>query len=124
MIGLFKNPEYEKLNIFCNQEVKESIEKLYTSVFPIPFVKLIEDNINIYTLKDGETLKIAGKEITFFDTYPTGSQLYGFETVLSNGKRLVFLGDETCNPVLYDRIKDADYVIHDKVADVLPKIFN
>ena len=39
--------------------------------------------------------------------------LYGFETTLNNGKKLVFLGDETCNPDLYDRIKHSDYLMHE-----------
>lgn len=39
--------------------------------------------------------------------------MYGFETSLNNGKKLIFLGDETCNPILYDRLKEADYVMHE-----------
>lgn len=41
------------------------------------------------------------------------NKLYGFETILDNDKKLVFLGDETCNPLLYDRIKNSDYVVHE-----------
>lgn len=41
------------------------------------------------------------------------NKLYGFETILDNNKKLVFLGDETCNPLLYDRIKNSDYVMHE-----------
>lgn len=32
---------------------------------------------------------------------------------MDNNKKLVFLGDETCNPLLYDRIKNSDYVMHE-----------
>lgn len=32
---------------------------------------------------------------------------------LNNGKKLIFLGDKTCNPILYDRLKEADYVMHE-----------
>ena len=36
----------------------------------------------------------------------------------------MFLGDETCNPVLYDRIKDADYVMHEAFClDSEEKVF-
>ena len=112
MKGFFVK-ENKKLTIYCNQEVKESIEKLYISVFPEPTIRAIKENVNIHILEDEETIEIAGKEITFFDVHPKGNQLYGFETILENGKRLIFLGDETCNPILYNRIKDADYVMHE-----------
>lgn len=69
--------------------------------------------MNIHILKDGEKLTIAGVEITFFDCLPRGNQLYGFETILNNGKKLIFLGDEACNPKLYNKLVDADYVMHE-----------
>ena len=113
MSGMFVKGFDKKINIYCNPNVKEAIEKLYTSVLPEQKVIAIRENVNIYTLKDEETLKIAGKELTFFDAHASKNELYGFETVLENGKRLVFLGDETCNPILYERIKNADYVMHE-----------
>ena len=113
MSGLFSKGYNEPFNIFCNQEVTDAIKKLYTSVFPDVRVKAIEEKINIHTLFDGEKLKIASEEITFFDVHPKGNQLYGFETILNNGEKLIFLGDEKCNPILYDRLKDADYVMHE-----------
>lgn len=124
MSGVFMKGYAGQFNIYCNQEVTDSIKKLYTSVFPQPIIKAIEENVNIHTLTDGETLEIAGEKITFFDVQPKGNQLYGFETILKNGKKLIFLGDETCNPVLYDRLKGADYVMHEAFClDAEEKVF-
>ena len=53
------------------------------------------------------------RRLTFFDSQSKGNSLYGFETILNNGAKLVFLGDETCNPSIYNRIKEADYVMHE-----------
>ena len=103
----------EPLNIYCNEEVSISIKNMSKSVFPDKIIKAVEENINIYILHDEETLEIAGEKITFFDVHPKGNQLYGFEASLNNGKKLIFLGDETCNPILYDRLKEADYVMHE-----------
>ena len=48
----------------------------------------------------------------------------GFETILNNGKKLIFLGDETCNPILYDRLKGSDYVMHEAFClDAEEKVF-
>lgn len=124
MSGLFSKGYNEPFNIYCNQEVTEAIKKLYSSVFPNSKVKAIDEKINIHTLHDGEKLRIAGEEITFFDVHPKGNQLYGFETTLNNGKKLIFLGDETCNPILYNRLKKADYVMHEAFClDEEEKIF-
>ena len=101
---LYLSGEYQKkINIYCNSEVAESINKLISAVLPEPLQKVIKENVYIYVLKDNETINIAGENITFFDTHSKGNVLYGFETILNNGAKLVFLGDETCNPILYDR---------------------
>lgn len=113
MSGLFSKGYNESFNIYCNEEVAASIKQLYSSVFPSSRIKAIDEKMNIHILKDGEKLTIAGVEITFFDCLPRGNQLYGFETILNNGKKLIFLGDETCNPKLYNKLVDADYVMHE-----------
>ena len=111
---LFINGEYkDKINIYCNSEVAESINKLISAVFPSKLQEVTNENIVIHILSDGDKLNIAGLDITFFDVHAKANLLYGFETILSTGKKLVFLGDETCNPILYNKLKDADYVMHE-----------
>ena len=109
----FKTDYNEKINIYCNEEVSVSISKLLSAVLPQELCNILKKNTIIHVLKDGETISIAGEEITFFDALSKSNELYGFETILKSGKKLVFLGDEICNPSLYDRIKDADYVMHE-----------
>lgn len=100
-------------NIYCNSEVKEAILAIYPHLYPKPMVDEIKTYLNIIVLKDGDTLEIANRKYTFFDTKARGNLLYGFETILDNNKKLVFLGDETCNPSLYERIKNSEYVMHE-----------
>ena len=124
MYGVFMRGYDKVFTVYCNEEVTESINKIYPAVFPEPIINVIRENVVIHTIKDEENIEIAGENIKFFDVHPKGNQLYGFETILKNGKKLVFLGDEECNPVLYDRIKDADYVMHEAFClDAEEKIF-
>ena len=109
----YKTDYKEKINIYGNEEVVEAIDKLISAVFPKLLQDIIKKNIVIHVLKSEETIDIAGEKITFFDAWAKGNSLYGFETVLTSGKKLVFLGDEICNQSLYNRIKDADYVMHE-----------
>lgn len=122
--GLFRKGYKEALNIYCNEEVTKAIKNIYISVLPKSKIKEIDENVKIHTLNDEETVEIAGEKIIFFDVHAKKNQLYGFETILNNGKKLIFLGDETCNPTLYDRLKDADYLMHEAFClDSEEKIF-
>ncbi len=109
----FRSGKYEgKLNIYCNDEVATAIKNIYPHLYPDVYVTAIFDRINIIVLKDNEKRKICGLEYTFFDTQARKNKMFGFETIINN-RKLVFLGDETCNLKLYDRIKDSDYVMHE-----------
>ena len=100
-------------HIYCNDEVGLAIKSIYPHLFPKAYMEMIDSYLNIIVVEDNETKKIAGKEYTFFDVKARGNKLYGFETVLDNGKRFVFLGDETCNPEVYNRIENCEYVMHE-----------
>lgn len=112
--SMYARRGYEgEFNIYCNIEVANSINNMYPLVLPKVLANAIKEHIKVHILKDNEIMNIADYNIKFFDLHPKGNMLYGFETVLRNGKRLVFLGDETCNSELYDRIKDSDYIMHE-----------
>ncbi len=102
-----------EFNIYCNEEVANSINNMYPLTLPKLHTNAIKENVKIHILKDNEVVNVAGYYIKFFDVHSKGNMLYGFETTLNNGKKLIFLGDETCNPILYDRIKNSEYVMHE-----------
>lgn len=75
-------------------------------------------------MKDNEQIEINGINYTFFDINARGTKQFGFETIL-NGKRLIFLGDETLKPSLQARVEHADYVMHEAFClDSEEKIFH
>lgn len=114
LTGMVKKGAYEgKLNIYCNDEVAVAIKSIYPHLFPKAYMEMIASYLNIIVVEDNETKEITNRKYTFFDVKARGNKLYGFETVLDNGKRLVFLGDETCNPEIYNRIKNCEYVMHE-----------
>ena len=121
------NGEYNnKIYVYCNSEVAESIRKLISATLPDKLQEVLKEIVIIHVLSDGETLNIAGENITFFDVHAKGNLLYGFETVLNNGLKLIFLGDEKCNPILYNKLQNADYVMHEAFCldseENIPKI--
>ena len=106
MTGMVRTKKYDGLlNVYCNDEVANAIKNIYPYLYPDVYADIINKYLNIVVLNNNETKKITNREYTFFDVMASKNKLYGFETILDNDKKLVFLGDETCNPLLYDRIK-------------------
>lgn len=125
MSKVFANGTYEgKLNIYCNNEVAEAIPAIYSHLFPTSRVEAITTGIDIHILNDGDKFETAGLEFTAIDAKAKKNALLGFEVNLDNKKRLCFLGDEECNPEIYPRIENADYVMHEAFClDSEEKIF-
>ena len=102
----------DKINLYCNDVVYESIKGVAKYILPDKLMEAIYNVVNFVVLNDGDTHNINDVDYTFFDVHAKGTKLYGFECVLNN-KKLAFLGDETLNPDLYNKIKGFDYVMHE-----------
>ena len=102
----------ERINIYCNNVVYESIKGVAKYILPDKLMEAIYNVVNFVVLNDGDIHTINSVDYTFFDVHAKGTKLYGFECIL-NSKKLAFLGDETLNPDLYDKIKGFDYVMHE-----------
>ena len=102
----------QKINIYCNDVVYDTIKVVANLILPPKLMDVIYNNVEFKILKDNDTHTIYGIKYTFFDTQAKGTKIFGFECKLNN-KKLVFLGDETLKPNLYDRIKNFDYAMHE-----------
>ena len=102
----------ERINVYCNDIVYESIQQVARHIIPDKLMDAIYSIVDFKVLNDGDKYNINGIEYTFFDIKAKGTKQFGFECSLNN-KKLAFLGDETLNPKLYDRIKGFDYVMHE-----------
>lgn len=101
-----------KIKIYCNDEVYNAIREVSKHILPNKLMDAIYGVVDFIVLSDGDKHKINGIEYTFFDINAKGAKQYGLEFI-NNGKKFVFLGDETANPNLYSRIENADYVTHE-----------
>lgn len=102
----------DKINIYCNDVVYEAITEVSKYILPSKLMEAVYTITNFVILNDGDKHTICDVEYEFFDIKAKGTKQFGFEAML-NDKRFVFLGDETLNPMLYDRVKNADYVTHE-----------
>ena len=102
----------EKVNIYCNDVVLEAIKEVAKYILPKRVMDAVYSVVNFVVLNDGDKHTINGVEYQFFDIHGKGTKQYGFESFINN-KKLIFLGDETLNPNLYQKVKNADYVMHE-----------
>ena len=108
MKGIIK----DKINIYCNDVVYEAIRGVAKHILPDKLMEAVYSKVNFIILNDNDTYNINGIDYTFFDINARGTKQYGFECVLED-KKLVFLGDETLNTNLCERVRNADYVMHE-----------
>lgn len=102
----------EKINIYCNNVVYEAIKGVSSYILPPVLTQAIYSITNFVILNDCDKYTINGVDYEFFDILAKGTKQYGFECMLDDN-RFIFLGDETLNPLLKDRIYGADYVTHE-----------
>lgn len=111
-VKIMHNKINEKINIYCNNEVYDSINQICQRTLPKKLYDIIYSNVEFNILNNGDKYCINGIEYTFFDLKAKGEKQFGFTCELKN-KKFAFLGDETLNPDLYTKIKDFDYVMHE-----------
>lgn len=102
----------EKIHIYCNDVVYEAIRGVSSYVLPSVLMEAIDNITDFVVLNDGNKHIINGIDYEFFDILAKGTKQFGFECML-DGNRFVFLGDETLNPLLNERVRNADYVTHE-----------
>ncbi len=100
------------INIYCNDCVYKAITEVSKYILQKKLMDAIYGVVKFNILNDGEHYTINGIDYEFFDIHAKGDKQYGFECKIDD-KRLVFLGDEDMNPNLSDRVKNADYVMHE-----------
>lgn len=108
MHGLIK----DKINVYCNDVVFTSIQEVSKHILPKKLMDAIYAIVDFIILNDGDKHKINGVNYEFFDILAKGTKQFGFKCKF-NKTKFAFLGDETLNPALYDKIKNYDYAMHE-----------
>lgn len=104
--------KYEgEANIYAHDEVIDIIRDFATRLLTGKQSSLIDKRLHLVEVKDGETLKINDRNITFFDIQSTKAKQYGFSLELDGGKKLTCLGDEPYNDYEEQYAKNSDWLM-------------
>ena len=101
------------LQIYCHEELERTIRTIVELTVQKKFCRLIGERIFFRTVKDGETKKILGYDVTFFDIRSTKAKQFGFTMRLHNGRKFTFLGDEPYQEHEEKYAADADWLLHE-----------
>jgi len=99
--------------IYCHEELVEKITQICQMTVSGKVTRLIGDRIKIHVVEDREELPILDYKVKFFDIRSTKAKQFGFTTILNNGKRLTFCGDEPYQEHCYEYANQADWLLHE-----------
>ncbi len=108
-----KNAYKGLLQIYCHPDLTETVSTLCRLTLQEKFYKMIGERIFLVPVEDGETVHILDYDVTFFDILSTKAKQFGFTTVLKNGKKLTFAGDEPLNRECVSIVKGSSWLLHE-----------
>ncbi len=98
------------LRVYCHRELAEKTIAICKMVLRPAEREQVLNNMKFVNVHDGETLRIAGRAVTFFDIHSTKAPQFGFQMHLDE-KVLTFLGDEPCHESSVRYVKNADWLL-------------
>ncbi|MBR1409121.1 MAG: MBL fold metallo-hydrolase [Clostridia bacterium] len=99
--------------IYSHKEVLELIQNLSEKLLLKKETRFIGDRLHLVEVHDGETLKIIGHDITFFDIQSTKAKQYGFCMDMGNGQKLTCCGDEPYTDCEEKYAKNSKWLLHE-----------
>lgn len=108
------NGKYDNnLIIYCHKENIDAINTISNLLLDKKFTKYIGERIIFHEIYDKCKFTILDWNIEFFDIRSTKQLQFGFSTILKNGKKITFLGDEPYNEKSFEYANNADYLFHE-----------
>ncbi|MBC8059990.1 MAG: MBL fold metallo-hydrolase [Clostridiaceae bacterium] len=101
------------LEIYCHKANIEAINTVTSLLLENKFTKYIGDRIIFCEIYDRCKISILDWEVEFFDIRSTKCLQFGFNTLLSKGEKITFLGDEPYREELFEFASNADYLFHE-----------
>ena len=80
--------------IYSHKEVLDILRRIAADLLPPRETAFIDGKLHLTEIHDGESMKIIGHEITFFDIRSDKARQFGFCMELDGGEKLTCCGDE------------------------------
>lgn len=111
--AILKGKYQGNLTVYCHKNIIEIIKTICYPVLQKKHTNFFDERILFNEIHDKYATDIMGYNIEFFDINSTKDLQFGFTTLLKNGNKLTFLGDEPYRDQLFEYAKDSHYLLHE-----------
>jgi len=101
------------VRIHCHVELARKLQTICELTLAPSNYAFVGSQILFCPVSDGEQREIAGHTVTFLDTHSRKAEQFGLLLESPEGQRIVFTGDEPCQPELHRHITNADWLFHE-----------
>lgn len=112
VMTMMNSGQYEgELHIYCHESIRRGLEMMAELMLQEKLLKFLGQRVLLHDIADGGRARLCGWDVTFFDIHSTKLLQFGFALTLSNGEKLVCLGDEPFNPVCGPTVAGCDWLL-------------
>lgn len=108
-----KNDYEGEVCIYAHEEVAEILRDLAHMLLQKKGNRFIGTRLHLVSVTDGESLKILGRKVTFFDIHSTKAKQYGFTMYLTKEEKLTCCGDEPYSDYEEIYAKGSKWLLHE-----------
>ena len=99
--------------LYSHDEVISIIQDLIPRLLRPKETWFLGERLHLIPVTDGETHRIIGNDVTFFDIHSTKANQFGFSMTLADGRRLTCCGDEPCNECEKEYAYKSNWLLHE-----------
>ena len=111
--GMAKGRCEGEVTIYGHEAVIALLRDMAEKLLQKEQTKFLDSRVHLVTVCDGETRKINGRKVTFFDIRSTKAQQFGFCMELDGGEKLTCCGDEPYNPCERAYVENSKWLLHE-----------
>ncbi|MDD6796236.1 MAG: MBL fold metallo-hydrolase [Clostridiaceae bacterium] len=102
-----------KARIYAHQELIDILKDISNMLLQPKQTKFIGDRLHLIPVKSGQSYRIIGNEVTFFDINSTKAKQFGFTMSLDNGEKITCCGDEPYNDSEREYVLGSKWLMHE-----------
>ena len=99
--------------IYAHQELIDILKDISNMLLQPKQTKFIGDRLHLIPVKSGQSYRIIGNEVTFFDINSTKAKQFGFTMSLDNGEKITCCGDEPYNDSEREYVLGSKWLMHE-----------
>ncbi len=111
--GQRPSPDGRSTVIYGHEEVIRILKHAALDLLDLDEEKMNANYLYLNEVRDGETVKILDRNVTFFDIGAAKAKQFGYAMELKNGEKFTCLGDEPLSEAGIPYAKDSAYLLHE-----------